>query len=88
MRKRNVQAFRLLILVSAVAWAACGEGTQPTGIDGPPGTANLRVYAEPMSPAASVLVVEVTAVDIATPIAKNFDVVGGVASGIITLPAG
>jgi Tol biopolymer transport system component len=46
------------------------------------------VYAGPMSPAADVLVVEVTAADIATPIAQNFDVVDGAASGTITVPAG
>ena len=70
-------------LVSVLA----GCFTSPTDPTKDPENVDLLVTAAVTSVVA-VVVVEVTAPDIETPLAFNLDVVDGTASGTITVPAG
>jgi hypothetical protein len=72
-------------VTSVLALATCAPGD----IDGPnSGSATLAISADLSGTSVAVVVLEVTAVDIPTPLVFNLPVVSGVASGTITLPAG
>jgi len=66
----------------ATAACAAGDVSQP-----PPGQASLMLSAN-VSSAVALVVVEVTAPDITTPLVFNIPISNGVASGAMTLPAG
>ena len=70
--------------VVAIALGACAH--EPTGSK--EGTPQLGVQASTAGTAIATIVVTVTAPDIATPLAFNLSVHGGVASGTIAIPAG
>ena len=70
--------------VAAFLVSACAQ--EPTGSKD--GSAELRVQASTAGTAIATIVVTVTASDIATPLAFNLTVQGGVASGTIVIPAG
>ena len=76
----------LLVLLIAGAVAACSDaGTGPSR----QGTEErLQVRANVAGTPISTLAVEITAADIATPLAFNVEVKDGVASGSFTVPAG
>jgi alpha-tubulin suppressor-like RCC1 family protein len=81
-RRSVVQFIGATVLVLALG--ACDR--QPTAPQGQP--TQLRVQASTAGSAIATLIVTVTAPDIATPLAFNLQVQGGVASGTITIPAG
>lgn len=76
-----VAAFPVLLF----AGSACspGEITPP-----PPGLVTLLVRANVSATSVALVVVEVTAPDIDTPLVFNIPVTAGVASGTVTVPAG
>lgn len=76
-RRRNLTACALLLVL-----AAC------RGPADPPREASLTVTANLAGTAAVMVVVEVTAPDITTPLLFNIPVVSGVASGTVTISAG
>ncbi|MGH7673538.1 MAG: hypothetical protein ACREMC_11630, partial [Gemmatimonadales bacterium] len=53
-----------------------------------PGVGELRIYAAVNVPNISTLVVEVTALDLTDPLVFNLELVEGVASGTVAVPAG
>jgi glucose/arabinose dehydrogenase len=84
--KRSTLAFgRLALVIAGLAGVgSCSEGaTEPTG-----GDVSLRIGAVLSVATVSLVVLEVTAEDIATPLVFNFPVVDGAISGTITGPAG
>jgi Big-like domain-containing protein len=75
-----------LVLPVLVASAACGDRNTIE----PPGSndAALAVRADVSGTQVAVVVVQVTAPDITTPLVFNIPITGGIASGTITVPAG
>jgi len=74
-------------LVSLVALGSC-LGRDATTPDGHGPEAKLVLRADLSGTQVAMVVVEVTAPDIATPLVFNIPIVSGVASGTITIPAG
>jgi hypothetical protein len=75
-----------LALVSTLGLASCLSEPTDNGRRSP--EARLLLRADLSSTAVAILVAEVTAADIPTPLIFNIPVAGGVASGTITIPAG
>lgn len=78
-RSSPITAFATLLVL-----ASCSSGTEPRG----GGEASLVVTANVSATSVALVVVEVTAPDIATPLIFNIPISGGVATGTITIPAG
>jgi hypothetical protein len=74
----------IVTLAPLLILASCNPGTPPTGND----QAQLVIRADVSGTAVATVVVEVTAPDLTTPLVFNIVVVNGVASGVITIPAG
>jgi hypothetical protein len=77
---------RGLITASLLAFAACSDRsiTNASRLD----SARLRVEASAIASNVALLVLEVTAPDIASPLVFNFDTRAGVVSASITVPVG
>lgn len=75
----------LLAAWALLALAACKDSTGPDPDDN---LASIRVSANVSNTPINVLVVTVTAADIATPPTFNLTVVDGIASGTVKVPAG
>ena len=71
-------------LATLLAFASCNPAAGPSG----DGQAHLAVRADVSGTAVAMVVVEVTAADISTPLFFNIIVASGLASGTITVPAG
>jgi Big-like domain-containing protein len=75
-----------LVLPLMVATAACGDRNT---LESPGGAeAALALRADVSGTLAAVVVVQVTAPDITTPLVFDIPIAGGVAAGTITVPAG
>ena len=74
----------LAALLPLLVLVACSSGA----VTQPPGDASLVVRVNVAGTAVAMVVVEVSAPDIPTPLVFNIAVAGGVASGTITIPAG
>ncbi len=74
-------------LVALLALSACVDH-ETAGPDINAGRAVLSIRANVAGTAVAMVVVEVTAPDIATPVVTNIATVGGVADGAISVPAG
>jgi hypothetical protein len=85
-RYRSRLAARAPLGVALLLAAACGGAV--TGPPGSAGVARLVVSADVAATSIELLVVEVTAADIATPLVFNIPVAGGAAVGTLVLPAG
>lgn len=81
---RSPSPRRLLPLL--VLAAACADGGPVTPGDPPVG--ELPVYASVNSPTIATLVMHVTADDLTDPLVFNFELVEGVATGTVRIPAG
>jgi hypothetical protein len=87
---RRTSLWRAAILALTpiiVALAGCSDGGGITEPD-PPRSAVLQLNANVNAAVAGTLVIEVTALDIATPLVFNFPLLNGTVTGTITIPAG
>jgi len=75
------------VFLSVLVWAGCQERSATGPPDGP-FLASMSVYANLTGTNIAGLVVEVTAPDIPEPLIFNIPGTDGIASGVITLPAG
>lgn len=80
---RNL-GLRAFAVASVMIFATC----TPQDIGGPSESATLAIRADVSGTSVAVVVLEVTAADIPTSLVFNLQVVSGVASGTISLPAG
>ena len=71
-------------VAALLAFAACTPPTEPPGN----GQARLSITANVSGTGVAMVVVEVSAPDMPTPMVFNIPIVAGVASGTITIPAG
>src|SRR5437762_14214725 len=73
-------------LLSLITLGSC-LSREPTGIDGRGGQTTLLIRAALTGTTVAMVVVEVTALDIPTPLVFNIPTVNGVAAGAISVPA-
>src|SRR2546428_9806634 len=87
--QRSILMSRVLLraLSTALACLLVAPACNQDGV-GPPRDATLALVADVSSTGVATVVVDVTALDIPTPLAFNIPVVNGVAAGAIVVPAG
>src|SRR2546428_5454520 len=87
--QRSILMSRVLLraLSTALACLLVAPACNQDGV-GPPRDATLALVADVSSTGVATVVVDVTALDIPTPLAFNIPVVNGVAAGAIVPPAG
>jgi len=80
----NRRGWRLAALTALVVGAACASDVAAP----PGGQAALSIRADVSATSVALVVVQVTGAGISAPLTFNLTIVGGVASGTITIPAG